>query len=125
VQADPISCEDYPRVVGTAGSGARPGWIRDVELPRSLDELRGPTRGVVRLPLRLYWSGPEPGSVEWNVADDQRRGRLYEVVLREGSLDDVRALVDGATLVRMWDELYLPPHVRRAWEPLVESARAA
>lgn len=108
VQTDPTSCEDYPRVVGTAGSGARPEWIRDIELPRSLDELRGPTRGVVRLPLRLYWSGPDPGSVEWNVADDQRKGRLYEVVLREGSLDDVKALVDGATLIRMWDELYLP-----------------
>lgn len=115
----------YPYVVDTADSGARPGWIRDIELPRSLDELRGPTSGVVRLPLRLYWSGPDPGSVEWGVNDDQRRARLYEVVLREGSLDDVRALVDGATLVRMWDGLYLPPHVRRAWEPLVQSTQAA
>ncbi|MGI9003775.1 MAG: hypothetical protein ACR2GH_19355 [Pseudonocardia sp.] len=33
---------------------SRPGWVRDVELPRSLEELRGPTSGVVRLPLRLY-----------------------------------------------------------------------
>ncbi len=30
------------------------------------------------------------------MADDQRRARLYEVVLREGSLDDVRTLVDGS-----------------------------
>lgn len=96
-----------------------------MELPRSLDELRGPTSGVIRLPLRLYWSGPDPGSVEWIMTDDQRRARLYEIVLREGSLDDVRALVDGASLVRIWNGLYLPPHVRRAWEPLVESARAA
>lgn len=41
-------------------------------------------------------SGLDPRSVEWNMADDQRRARLYEVVLREGSLDDVRTLVDGS-----------------------------
>ena len=115
----------YPCRVAGPDSGARPGWIRDVELPRSLDELRGPTTGVVRLPLRLYWSGPDPEAVEWRVDDDQRRARLYEVLLREGSLDDVRTLIDGAALVQIWDDLYLPPHVRNAWDPLVHSARAA
>ncbi len=115
----------YPCVVARSDSGARPGWIRDVELPPSLDELRGPTAGVVRLPLRLYWSGPNPEAVEWRVDDDRRRARLYEVVLREGSLDDVCVLIDGATLIRIWDDLYLPPYVRSAWEPLVQSARAA
>ena len=80
---------------------------------------------MVRLPLRLYWSGPNPETVEWRVDDDRRRARLYEVVLREGSLDDVCTLIDGAALVRIWDDLYLPPYVRSAWEPLVHSARAA
>ncbi len=49
-----VSRTDYSCVVDAASSGARPGWVRDIELPCSLDELRGPTSGVVRLPLRLY-----------------------------------------------------------------------
>ncbi len=103
----------------------RPGWIRDVELPRAIDELRGPTTGVIRLPLRLYWSGPDPRNVEWNLAEDADRRWLYEVVLREGGLDDQRELINGAELVRLWDVMYLPPHVRQAWQPLVDAARPA
>ncbi|MBA3906712.1 MAG: hypothetical protein H0X35_08540 [Pseudonocardiales bacterium] len=106
-------------------SEPRPGWVRDVELPSSLDELRGPTSGVVRLPLRLYWSGPDPQSVEWDIKLPQRRTRLYEVVLREGNLDDVREFVDGRELVRIWDQLYLPRWLREAWSPLIDAARAA
>lgn len=98
--------------------------MRDVALPRSLDELRGPTSGAVRLPLRLYWSGPDPESVEWDTGSPDGRRWLYEVVLREGSLDDVCGLVDGRELVRVWDCLYLPRWLRDAWAPLVEAARA-
>jgi hypothetical protein len=50
---------------------------------------------------------------------------LYELVLREGTLDDVRQLVDGGELVRLWDGLWLPPHVRGAWQPLIDAARHA
>jgi len=104
---------------------SRPGWIRDVELPAALDELRGPTAGVIRLPLRLYWSGPDPQNVEWDLARTSDRRWLYEVVLREGSLTDQRELVNGAELVRLWDAMYLPPHIRQAWQPLVNAARPA
>lgn len=103
----------------------RPGWVRDVELPESLDELRGPVTGVVRLPLRLYWSGPDPQGVEWDVGRSDRRARLYEVVLREGTRDDVRRLVDGRELIKLWDQLYLPDWLRAAWEPLIRHARSA
>ena len=99
--------------------------MRDVPLPRDLNELRGPTTGRARLPLRLYWSGPAPEQVEWDLSRQSRRARLYEVVLREGALDDVRQLVDGGELVRLWDSLWLPPHVRTAWQPLIDAARRA
>ncbi len=105
--------------------GDRPGWVRDVELPRSLDELRGPTSGVVRLPLRIYWSGPDPASVEWDTGSADERRWLYEVVLREGDLDDVRRWVDGSSLVDLWEDLHLPPWLRQAWARLVESGRSA
>jgi len=103
----------------------RPGWVRDVELPSDLGDLRGPTVGVVRLPLRIYWSGPDPGNVEWDLADDADCRGLYEVLLREGNLDDQRELINGTTLVRLWNMLYLPPHIRRAWQPLIDAARQA
>lgn len=107
-------------------SGSRPGWVRDVELPRSLDGLRGPTSGVVRLPLRIYWSGPDPQGVEWDTSTSRRRARRYEIVLREGEdLDDVQRLVNGHALVRLWDELFLPLWLRAARAPLIETARAA
>ena len=103
----------------------RPGWIRDAELPSDLGELHGPTTGVVRLPLRIYWSGPDPENVEWDLAKDADCRGLYEVVLREGNLDDQRELINGATLVRLWNMLYLPPHIRQAWQPLIDAARQA
>lgn len=115
----------YPGGVSGVPDNARPGWVRDVELPRSLDELRGPTSGSVRLPLRIYWSGPDPQGVEWDASSTAGRRSLYEVVLREGNLDDVRQLVNGRQLVDVWDRLFLQPWLRAAWEPLVEAARSA
>ena len=103
----------------------RPGWIRDVAVPRDLSDLRGPTVGVTRLPLRLYWSGPAPQQVEWDLSRQSRRARLYELVLREGTLADIKTLVNGTELVRLWDSLGLPPHIRHAWQPLIDAARRA
>jgi hypothetical protein len=37
---------------------ARPG--RRVVVVTDLASLRGPLRGTMQLPLRLYWSGPSP-----------------------------------------------------------------
>ncbi|GAA5169032.1 hypothetical protein GCM10023321_64000 [Pseudonocardia eucalypti] len=110
---------------GEAASGARPGWVRDVPIPHALAELSGPLRGSVGLPARVFWSGPDPRAVRWNLADPQRRRDLYEIVLVEGTLDDIRELVNGAELVRLWDRMYLPPWVRAAWRPLIDAARPA
>jgi hypothetical protein len=105
--------------------GRQPGWVRDTPVPGSLDELNGPLAGVIGLPARIFWSGPNPRAVRWNLADPARRRDLYEIVLVEGSTDDVRELVNGAELVRLWDQMYVPRWVRSAWRPLIESARAA
>jgi hypothetical protein len=104
---------------------ARPGWVRDVPVPRALNELRGPLTGVVGLPARLFWSGPDPRAVRWDLADPGRRRDLYEIVLVEGTLDDIRCLVNGDDLVELWDQMYLPPWVRAAWRPLIDSTRTA
>lgn len=57
---------------------------------RWTDELRGPLQGSVGLPARLFWSGPSPYEVRWDLADPIRRRDFYEIVLVEGTLDDVR-----------------------------------
>jgi hypothetical protein len=115
----------HGRVVDVVGSGSRPGWVRDVAVPRDLGELRGRLRGSVALPARLFWSGPDPRGVRWDLTDPARRRDLYEITLVEGTLDDVRELVNGAELVGVWDRMYLPPWVRAAWQPLIDAARTA
>jgi hypothetical protein len=106
-------------------STARPGWVRDVRVPRTLDELRGPLTGEVGLPARLFWSGPDPRAVRWDLTGPGRRRDLYEIVLVEGTLDDIRCLVNGEGLVELWGRMYLPPWVRAAWHPLIDSAQPA
>ncbi len=44
------------------------------------------------------------------------RLRVYEQVLREGTEADVRHYVDPKDLAELFDELVLPPTVRRTWE---------
>jgi hypothetical protein len=90
-----------------------------------LAELRGPLTGKVGLPIRLFWSGPDPRGVRWDLADPVRRRDLYEIVLVEGTIEDIRELVNGVELVQLWNEMYLPPWVRAAWRSLIESAGAA
>ncbi|GLY03107.1 MULTISPECIES: hypothetical protein [Actinoplanes] len=86
---------------------------RPVVVAGTLGELRGPTDGLVELPLRLWWQPQRafdlsvPTMLLW----------MYENVLREAiRADELRAYLDGATLVRLWPELNLPRGVRAAWE---------
>jgi hypothetical protein len=87
---------------------ARPTFV-----PDSLDELCGPTQGVVTLPLLLDWT---PANT-YDLSSEARVRRLYETVLSE-ALDenDVAAYVDKATLLRLWRRLRIPRRVRFAWE---------
>jgi transcriptional regulator with XRE-family HTH domain len=72
----------------------------------------------VTLPLHLNWSVP---GREFDLRDRTQRARVYEVLLREGSADDLLSFVDGALLVDAWSDLVLPQEVRRAWEPVVNA----
>lgn len=91
------------------GPAARP-----VAVPEDVDDpsLRK-ARGVVELPFHIRWSGPP---IAYNLVDRADRIRVYEQVLREGTEDDVRFYVDADELRDVFDELVLPPPVRRAWK---------
>jgi hypothetical protein len=55
-----------------------------------------------------------------------RRSQLahvYEIVLTEGTEDDVRRFIDVDKLVALWSRLYLSPWVRRAWEAWLREHR--
>ena len=46
-------------------------------LPKRIEELRGPVKGVILLPRNLSW----PGVRECDVSDDRRRRSLYGMLL--------------------------------------------
>jgi hypothetical protein len=90
------------------GPAARP-----VAVPPDFDDPSAQrARGLVELPLHIRWSGPP---VVYDLDDRADRARVYEQVLREGTEDDVRFYVDPDALDDLWDDLVLPPRVRRAW----------
>jgi len=72
----------------------------------------------VRLPLHLNWS--QPGR-EFDLANRQQRMRVYEIVIREGTAEDVARYIDGALLVDLWPDLVLPAGLRREWQPLIDA----
>ncbi len=78
--------------------------------------------GTVTLPLHLNWS--EPGRTS-DLSDRGQRARVYEVVLREGTPDDIRSIVDGALLVDLWVDLVLPRVVQAAWDSVIRAELGA
>ena len=74
----------------------------------------------VRLPLRLNWS--QPGR-EFDLSDRRQRARVYEIVLREGTGQDICRYVDGALLVDLWPDLIIPVQVRGEWQPVIDAVR--
>jgi transcriptional regulator with XRE-family HTH domain len=95
---------------------------RTALVPTSLPRL--PLRqalATITLPLHLNWSQPIR---EFKLSDRDRRARVFEIVLREGTPDDVLTYVDGALLVDQWDGLVLPRALRAAWSDVIDSALA-
>ncbi|MEV0397417.1 hypothetical protein [Polymorphospora rubra] len=96
---------------GGAVHAARPG--RAARVIGDLAELRGPVRGAVELPVRLFWAPDRT----FDLDDPVELRWMYENVLREAIRgDELRRWLDGNTLVRLWPTLNLPRGVRRAWE---------
>lgn len=67
--------------------------------------------GKIKIPLHLKWSGPR----EYDLSIPSERLRVYEIVLREGRIEDIRNFINPDEVLRLWDELVLPGDVRAAW----------
>jgi transcriptional regulator with XRE-family HTH domain len=74
----------------------------------------------VRLPLHLNWSEPDRA---YDLSDRRQRARVYEIVLREGTAQDISDYVDGALLVDLWPDMVVPAQLQRAWQPLIDAVR--
>ena len=94
----------------------RGGWRRPVSLPADLAELRGPLTGIVRLPLHVYASGQGPAR-SFDLSNEAERIELYEIVLTDGTAEDISRYVNREELLRLWPRLWLPPYVRQVWDP--------
>lgn len=96
------------------------GRGRPILVPSQLPRLDPPRAlATVTLPLHLNWS--EPGRT-YDLRDRRQRARVYEIVLREGTPDDILTYIDGVLLTELWPDLVLPRHIRTAWTPLFEHA---
>ena len=101
-----------PKVTGEASSRRR-GWSRPVALPDDVDDPGvAKERGQVVLPRNVLWSGQD---LVWDLSDRRQRAQIYEMVLTEGTADDVRRFIDVDELIELWSDLWLAPHVRAAW----------
>lgn len=99
------------------------GWDRPVFSVVALETMRGPLAGVVRLPLSMHSSGAGPAE-EFDFADPADRRAAYQIVLTNGDSADAARLLDADELLRLWPTLWLPNHVRRAWERYLMSTPA-
>ncbi|MFE0733234.1 hypothetical protein [Streptomyces antibioticus] len=83
-------------------------------LPQSLDELQGPTRGVVELPLHMAWSG----MTSYDMAKPRQCMGLYRTVLHEGLRDDLPRYLNQRLLLQLWPVLrtLVGRTVRTVWE---------
>ncbi|MDQ1015698.1 hypothetical protein [Streptomyces afghaniensis] len=83
-------------------------------LPESLDELRGPTHGVVDLPLHMAWSG----MTSYDLGKPRQRMGLYRTVMHEGLHDDLPRYLNQDLLLQLWPVLrtLVGRTVRTVWE---------
>ena len=96
----------------------RPLYLRPVSIPDDMEDRSLPkASGKVRLPHHIAWSFP----FEHDLDDPKELRHAYQRIMTEGLDDDVRYYIDLDILLRLWDELWLSPHVREAWTDWLHS----
>jgi hypothetical protein len=78
-----------------------------VRLPDRIEELHGPTEGVIMLPRHLSF----PGQREWDVTDETTRRSVYGIILTLGQRNDVARYLNPELLRADW------PAIRETLEP--------
>ena len=104
----------------------QPRAYRDVrpypEPPESLADLTGPTVGIIELPIVIDW-GPRR---RYDLGKETDRRIVYERVLREAATpQDLVRFVNAASLIDIWNRLWLPIPIRLRWEERFPELSAA
>ncbi len=87
-----------------------------VRLPKGIEDLRGPSRGVIVLPRHLAF----PGMRECDVSDEAARRSMYGIVLTQGQRNDVARFLNPQLLREDWPIISdaLDPRLRSTCERL-------
>lgn len=86
---------------------------RPVVVVDDLARLRGPSAGVVTLPITLNWTPRR----SYDLGSETAARSLYQVVLREARVEDeIETYLNADLLRRLWPSLTLPRPVREFWE---------
>lgn len=86
-------------------------WNR---LPARLEDLNGPHRGTVQLPIHVAWSG----MTMFDLDQPKQRMSMYRTVLAEGQADDLVTLLNPDLLMAQWPMLrsLISRAIRDVWE---------
>lgn len=105
---------------------AAPRHLRPVLVPASLNDLRGPSMGVVELPVRLYWSA---GSRKFDLSDPDQVAAFYDATLdAAATISDITTFLNADLLLAAWPVLSMGHAKREAWEnrfPVLRRQRLA
>ena len=93
--------------------------IRPYHTPKSLEDLKGPSGGVLELPHSVLWNSMR--SVDLSIPGGIPMA--YQAILSEGTPDEQESLLNGEVLINYWHDLMLPARVRVLWETKFPSLR--
>lgn len=99
--------------LGTLSRRVRFREIKPYAVVESLQELQGPATGQVTLPLTIRWV---PGDRTYDVGDIGEALVVYQAVLAEGKVEDIRRFLNAGRLIELWPEMMLDQRIVKLWE---------
>lgn len=97
-------------------SGRHRIWFRIPRaIPDSLDDLKGPDRGRIVLPISVDWGPPVKGGLD--VANDAQLERAYSQIIANGNEQCQITYLNKKLLIEHWPRLAIEKwRVLPAWE---------
>jgi len=91
---------------------------RTITVPSQLPQR--PVPEMVTLPSRVLWSGKRR---MFDLSNRDDRAIAYEAIMTNGEAQDILDFINADLLVEIFDQMYLPPATRKAWQSVVDLGR--